>query len=279
MLISFAEHFKPMKILSKPFSGKVVENIDPKKLGRIKCEIEGIFEGEVETLPWIFPKHSSPTNFKVPKLEELLLIEFPYNDIYHPFYTGHWHNETNHDVYFDDDYPDTSGFKLDNLKGKFNEKTKEGELEHISGTKATIKEDGSLEIILSKDITITIEGKFEQTIKGDMAFTTEGKYSITATGDTTITSDGKIEINGASGAEIVSDAMAKLVGTGGTEVGDGGSVTTINGSMVEIKGQQVLIAGGAVPVAKLGSQVMGVGNLGAPVVSTVLDGSPKVFVP
>lgn len=200
MLINFAEHFKPMKLLSKPYKAVVVDNIDPKKLGRLKCEITGVLEGEKELLPWIFPKHSSATKFDVPKLGEELMVEFLYGDIYHPFYTGNWHNETNHDPYFDDDYPNSFGFKKDNIKMKFNDLAKIGEIEHSSGTKISLADDGSITIDIAKDNTVTVQG--------DEAITINGKETVTTTGDRkhtaanhTIDSSGNIKIGSDGAAE------------------------------------------------------------------------------
>ena len=58
-------------------------------------------------------------------------------------------------------------------------------------------------------------------------------------------------------------------GAGQTEVGDASSATLVNGVTVDL-------AGGGFPVAKLGSQCLGTGNLGIPVISTITNGSTKV---
>lgn len=70
-------------------------------------------------------------------------------------------------------------------------------------------------------------------------------------------------------AEVKADGMAKFEGTGGTNVGSSASATNVNGTTVAL-------AGGGAPVAKLGSRCIGTGNLGAPVVSTIIEGSTKV---
>lgn len=89
------------------------------------------------------------------------------------------------------------------------------------------------------------------------------KANIESTGDMTI-----------KGAKIDASATgeASLKGTGGTKVGSGGSVT-------EVQGTQVNLAGGGKPIATVGSQSIGIGNLGAPVISNIVSGSPKVFSP
>lgn len=89
------------------------------------------------------------------------------------------------------------------------------------------------------------------------------KAALEATGDVDI-----------KGAKVTGKATgeAEFSGTGGTKVGSGGSIT-------EVQGTQVNLAGGGKPVATVGSQSIGVGNFGAPVVSNIISGSPKVFSP
>lgn len=70
-------------------------------------------------------------------------------------------------------------------------------------------------------------------------------------------------------SEIKADGTAKFEGTGGTDVGSSASATNVNGTTVAL-------AGGGAPVAKLGSKCIGTGNAGAPVVSTIIEGSTKV---
>lgn len=247
MLIKITEHFQPVKSLTKPQLGIVVDNEDPEKLGRVKCTIEKIFVGEKDLLPWI-ALPVDPNRMYVPKVGSKLRIEFPYNDIYYPVAVGYWHDKENHSEYFDDDYPNSFGLESDNLKMKFNDKTKAGEVVHSSGTKATISDDGTLEIEVAKDLKIKVTGNYEITADGDIKFTATGAL------------------------EVVTDGSAKFAGKGGTDVGDAGSVTNVNGT-------QVMLAGGGVGIATLGMQCMGTGNLGSPVICSIIEGSTKVMAP
>lgn len=104
---------------------------------------------------------------------------------------------------------------------------------------------------------------------GGMNMKSIDKMTLQATGDATLKSDAKVTVQGASGVDVKSDASVKVSGTGGTEVGSGSSAT-------QVQGQTVALAGGGLGVARLGDQVMGIGNLGAPVISTIIQGSPKV---
>ena len=255
MLLKFADHLKPSKSLERFHKGIVVDNEDPEKLGRIKCTVKRMFEDK-DKLPWVFPKNESPVKFEVPKIGAELVIVFPFKNIYSPFYDGYWHNKDNHNDYFDDDYPDTSGFFKENLKGKFNDKSKEGEVEHSSGTKAAIADDGTVTVEIAKDLAITIEGK----------------YDVSATGDITFATDAKISFVGKGGLEYTTDGNAVFSGKGGTDIGDGGSATNVKGTMVNL-------AGGGAGIALLGGQVISVGNLGSPAVGNIVEGSSKAFAP
>ena len=47
------------KVTDSPKFGTVVDNNDPLKLGRVKVEITGIFEGSLQSLPWVRRKMDS----------------------------------------------------------------------------------------------------------------------------------------------------------------------------------------------------------------------------
>ena len=79
----------------------------------------------------------------------------------------------------------------------------------------------------------------------------------------------KMALQATGDVSIKSDAKASLEGTSGTDVGSAASETNINGQIVNL-------AGGGLPVARVGDQVIGVGNLGAPVISSIVQGSPLV---
>jgi hypothetical protein len=94
------------------------------------------------------------------------------------------------------------------------------------------------------------------------------EFKFTSTG-VTIKSVDKTSITSTGDVEVKSDAKVKVEGTGGTDVGSAASATNVNG-------QTVNLAGGGVPVARVGDQVIGTGNYGAPVISQIVSGSPLV---
>lgn len=95
------------------------------------------------------------------------------------------------------------------------------------------------------------------------------KMTIQSTGDSTLKSDAKVTVQGTGGVDIKSDGSVAVQGTGGTNLGSGSSAT-------QVQGQTVGLAGGGLGVSRVGDQVIGTGNLGAPVISTIVQGSTKV---
>lgn len=93
---------------------------------------------------------------------------------------------------------------------------------------------------------------------------TSGGVNITSVAATNVKSTGAMTVE--------SDAAATFKGTAGTTVGTSASETKVDGSAVKL-------AGGGKPVATLGNKAIGTGNLGAPVVSTIVQGSAKVSAP
>lgn len=249
MLISLAEHLKPLRPLKKPHVGTVVDNVDPKGLQRVKIVVKGIFEGDKAILPWVFKWDANPKKVDIPKIGDQVWVYFPFDDVYHPFYDGAITTTKNKSEYLSEGNPNTFGFEKTNIKMKFNDETKKGELVHSSGTKAELKDDGSLSLTLNKNLALALKG------------------------DASISADGTINISGKAGVSVTSDGEAVFSGKAGTTIGDSGSVTNVNGS-------QVMLAGGGVGVAVLGSDVISqAGNLGAPVLSKIMVGSSKVFAP
>lgn len=239
MLIRLSDYMVPVKSLSRPHKGVVVDNEDPSKLGRVKCTIEGIYEAVTAKLPWII-NPQDPDGLDVPEVGAELKIVFPFNDIYSPEMDGYYHSEKNHNASFDADYPNTFGISKGGLEVLHNKTSGESNIIHPSGSTLKVTDAGTLEISLPEDIKLTITGKF----------------TVTATSEIDLSTDGD----------------AKLVGKGSTTVGSGSSITKVDGT-------SILLAGGGLPVALLTSQCIGTGNLGGPVISTIIEGSSKVLAP
>jgi hypothetical protein len=110
-----------------------------------------------------------------------------------------------------------------------------------------------------------------KTSLGDVSLeTTAGSALLkNALGKVELDIAGNVNISGLI-AELKATATMKVAGTALTTVGSGSSPTIVDGAIVSL-------GGGFTPVARLGDLTLGTGNLGIPVIGTILLGSTKVF--
>lgn len=148
---------------------------------------------------------------------------------------------------------------------------------HKIGTGFTWDKDGNEIKNIVKNLLETIKGEVKREITGQVmeVFKAEVKREYGAKVSEKYKNDLVQDIQGGltvkSKKDLMFDANGKatIKGKGGTDVGSGASATNVMGS-------QVNLGGGGLPVAKVGSQCIGVGNAGAPVVSNIVDGSATV---
>jgi hypothetical protein len=267
MIINFADYISKQSILKTPFKGVVVDNDDPLKLGRVKCTIEELYSGPSDLLPWISQKspailggQTSSGSFFVPRVGSELEIVFPYDDIYFGFYNGFWQSSKTHVSNFDGDYGNEYGFVDNGFEVKYNLESKEFFLIHPSGSK----------------IKIT-ESEFEILSSGSGKITVDSTLDINASGATNITVDSTLDINASGATNITVDSTLDINASGATNIKSDGPITIEASAVLQLNGTQIIIGGGGPPVARLGDTAIGTGNLGAPVVSTIIQGSSKVF--
>ena len=136
----------------KWFTGKIIDNNDPDKLGKCKVKVYGIFDDiPNEDIPWASPDFtysgSTQGNFVVPPVNTIVRCYFNNNDIYLPHYTTKAISETLPDDY-DEDYPNNMIlFSTDNGDSlSVNRKTNLFTFRHASGTIITINASGQLNI-------------------------------------------------------------------------------------------------------------------------------------
>lgn len=96
-----------MKDLDKLWIGLVEDNKDPKKLGRVRVRVQGLF-GDIETgdIPWSSPvKSLSARSFEVPAIGKIVSVIFPNDLLYESYYM------------FSDHYNVNLKKKIDELEG------------------------------------------------------------------------------------------------------------------------------------------------------------------
>lgn len=196
-----------------PKFGVVKANNDPLKLGRIKVEIEGIYEGAIETLPWVRRKMDAAfcgnncEIFDVPEVNSVVEVRWNYDDST-PMYSGVPYNQKHATGAFAENYPYEGGIKFGECLIKFD---KASNIITIDNGKAQIVLDSFGDCsIACNNVAINCDSTAE--IKAS---------SITLDGDVRVT--GKLSAgNGDSGVIT----MASLVAVSGgivesiTGVGD-----------------------------------------------------------
>jgi len=170
-------------------------------------------------------------------------------------------------------------------------KTPEGIIENPLGVDTEIKlsGNGDYEILVSDTVKIKITKatKKIELIAGSNTYTmsSTGIKAVDAAGNEInlaaagldikaaaamlLEAAANLTINATANVEIKATANAKLEGTAGTDVGSGASITNVKGSMV-------MLAGGGAPIARLGDMAVGTGFAGFPVITNLVQGSPKV---
>lgn len=229
------------KATEMSYLGFVEDNEDPEKLGRVRVNIS-IFEGcETEELPWACPilathgNISSAGGLNVPELGSQVRVFFPNGDITAPYYTGAELNISNKTTFFDDDYPETYGYK-DSVGNfiKVNKAQGTIHLQHRSSSNVKVAPDGSMQVSLSNGAYFTFSNQhsFELSIDGvNILGTNDGSLDIKTNSEVNINTTG-INVN-ASSVHFSGDVS---VGTGasGAFWTFGNLVTVKDGIIVSI---------------------------------------------
>ncbi|QJT70942.1 hypothetical protein GR7B_00144 [Vibrio phage vB_VcorM_GR7B] len=196
MLFSAAEIMRPQRLFDKPLKGIVVDNEDPLKIGRVKCTVQPFLVGDTASLPWIIQKSgtglggtSDDSAFAVPVVGSEVCVEFPFG-IYMPVYSGFWQSQATHQTHFDEDYPNTYGFKdATGTYWRINKTKLHTEFRHASGSYIQFDKDGNVFEHTVKDRTETIDGNRTVTVKGNETYTVEGNRVGNIQGTETFTYD------------------------------------------------------------------------------------------
>jgi hypothetical protein len=153
MLIEASKVVEPSRIYKYPWIGEVVDNNDPKKLGRVKVTIAGLLEGDAASLPWVMMENSTgfggngtDSSFIVPLVGSKLNIHFMYDDIYFPVYRGFYQSANTHQSAFDSNYPNKFGIVSGETKLVIDRNENTVSIETANGVKINISSAGDLTI-------------------------------------------------------------------------------------------------------------------------------------
>lgn len=192
---------KPKQILNK-WTGIVLNNADPDKLGRVQIKIYGYYDNlALSNIPWAVPDINSWTstkgNFVVPEINTILRGYFDNGDEMKPvfdsvafnaFYTS---KENSYEDYYKriEDYPHTMVlFQTDqNDYLIMNKKTGEISFTHHTGTVTRIDQDGNIEIGTNiwngegANCTVSVSGNIQINSHGDTTVSAFGNVDIKST--------------------------------------------------------------------------------------------------
>lgn len=272
----------------------VTDNKDPDQRGRIKCEAPTIL-GKGRTLaPWVDPLNlslggKSTGNLDIPYVGQVVHIGFFYGNLKFPFYIGGSLAKDEIHPDFKSNYPNVRGWILaSGQKLVFDETSQKVKISLINSDGSQMIFDGASgsesvtivhkqgsTVVMNKDGDVLIADKGGKELvnlkSGEVTINSGGKININCDGEATVVAKGNVKVEGAQ-VEISGKSQAVFKGQSLTDLGSSGGSTKVNGTTVQI-------ANGALPAAKVTSTAIGVGNLGAPVVSQIIDGSPKVLIP
>ena len=149
------------------YLGMVEDNNDPEKLGRIRVRISPYMDFEsTEDLPWACPILGSCGNsansggLNIPEVGSQVRVFFPSHDLTAPYYRGAELNEFNRTTFFDDNYPNTYGYK--DSTGNFykiDKANKTIQFQHSSSSNLRVAPDGSMQVALSNGAYFTFSNQ------------------------------------------------------------------------------------------------------------------------
>ena len=191
--------YKKIKRLDKEYFGVVIENKDPKKLKRVKIFIPNFLEGSVDVLPWCYPitllgGNKQLSTCFVPKIGTKVRVNFLFDTIYLPIYSGSIDTEETMNETFKVNYPLRSGYVNEymGLSIIADEYEQSLEIQHGSGARITIKKMGEISITSPNGIDITSSGPISMISEQDILIMSKEKVKITSGDDVEIGALGKI---------------------------------------------------------------------------------------
>lgn len=143
-------------------------------------------------------------------------------------------------------------------------------------------DNGSEKIVIDKgQKSITLDSAGEMTEKSGKAMSLKSgdTTNIESSKDMTIKSGSNLNVEAQANGSLKTSANWNIKAGANVNIKAGANAMIEGGAIAQLKGTLTLLGNGAVPVAAVGiSQCIGVGNLGLPVISTIISGSATVFV-
>ncbi len=242
MLLKLLDVLKTEKTHRGFFKGIVVDNVDPQKLKRVKVKIPKKFETDDNSkLPWCFPQNAyglggrpDLSSFIIPEINSELTIEFPFEDLYTPVYSGYYQNTTTTQTELaDSDYPEVYGF-VDSLVQWFRVNKKESKesiewFRHLDGNDDNWK---------NEVFRVDAEGNFWINIPKDLYIRINNDFHIEVINDIV----GKILNN--SNIRIVNDSNTQVKNNYNLKIENKRSIQTLNDQSVTVGGDSEIDVGG-----------------------------------
>jgi hypothetical protein len=178
-LINSVKEVKKTQLDEQRFFGKVVDNADPKKLGRVKIRVLELFDSEdripTSKLPWAVKEDNqflgkNSKQFCVPSIGTYVSLYFSKGDIYSPIYCGELQSQDNYDVEQEDDYGDVI-LKKDRNGNKIKNNLATNEIGLTYNGKVIINISDLIQLNGEDDLEINISGKSTENVAGDKQIT------------------------------------------------------------------------------------------------------------
>lgn len=203
-LIPLLTQTQATSLKDEPKFGKVIANNDPEQLGKIKVIIPGIFEGAVESLPWIRRKNDTSfcgddvELFDVPSIGSIVEIKWNYDENT-PMYSGAPNSKRHMSDLFRQNYPYEGGIKFGDNYIKFDKQKPEMTITNGDGNIITLSPEGkttiqcnNLDLLVTertylKCTTFDIEASDSMNIKTNTFNLTDNATNIDASGNMNVT--------------------------------------------------------------------------------------------